>query len=102
MTRLSRSICDAVGLITLSLAIVGCIPLAQMRSDLRPLVAACGAYALAAPETPKPPAVCRTCGGKKVLGDGTIKIPCPDCTPKKESERCQTGSCLIHPPVIVR
>ena len=50
--------------------------------DLRPFVAAAGRYSLMAGGTAAPkPGVCTKCGGKGVVGDGRVSVPCPVCRP---------------------
>ena len=51
------------------------------QEDLRPFVAVAGAYGIMQTE-PTPataPGVCENCGGRGVVGDGVIEIPCPAC-----------------------
>ena len=57
-------------------------------ADQQPLVAVFGMYGVL--DAPRPtPAECENCGGTKVVGDGTVKIPCPVCCPQGGTQ-CQT------------
>lgn len=102
--RFTDSIIDSIGLFLVTMTLVGCLPPTQ--ADLRPLVSACGAYSvMEVPDEPAPtPGVCKTCGGRGVLGDGVIKIPCPDCQKSKQQEKqkCQTGTCPTPRPATAR
>jgi DNA-directed RNA polymerase subunit RPC12/RpoP len=82
---------DVIGVSVMFLA-VGCA-LSPGVQNLQPVVAAAGQYALmAAPDAgpspaPKPAGKCGTCGapvppGGGTLGDGTVKVPCPECNIK--------------------
>lgn len=95
MTRLLTSIADSCGLVLVTTMMAGCLHVPGPCHELRPFVAVCGAYSLvAAPPSPSPvPAVCKTCGGKGVLGDGRVAVPCPDCQKKKETSQCQSQTC---------
>lgn len=50
-------------------------------APLQPLVAVAGAYSLSAPSAKPAPSKCENCGGRGVVGDGTIEVPCPVCRP---------------------
>lgn len=96
--RLIYAIGDCVGLLVITILTAGCLGV-PATADLRPFVAASIGYAsLASGTSPSPvPSVCRTCGGRKVLGDGRVQVPCPDCTkkPTKEAPPCPTGICPL-------
>lgn len=93
---------DVIGVSVMFLA-VGCA-FSPSIENLQPFVAATGQYALmAAPDAgpspaPKPAGKCGTCGtpvppGGGTLGDGTVKVPCPECNLKsvlvpKGCEKC--------------
>lgn len=84
---------DGIGasiLLAASTLPVGCVPLPSGRADLQPFVAASGSYAVLDATKPKP-AVCETCGGKGVVGDGRIEVPCPQCSTKAATPAC--GQC---------
>ena len=96
---------DTIGPAMILLFIWGCVPQALVRGDLRPFVATAGAYALSqAPPAPGPtPAVCENCGGKGVVGDGRIEVPCPVCRPQTTgTASCPTGKCPLPTQRIVR
>lgn len=80
------------------------------QEDLRPFVAVAGAYGLMqAQPTPAPaPDVCENCGGRGVVGDGVVEVPCPVCrkgelfeviveppppVPAAASPPCKDGQC---------
>lgn len=96
----SSAIADSIGILLLGVIVAGCVPTEALRTDLRPLVAAAGAYALM--QAPPAPGKCSTCGGRGKLGDGRIEIPCPECSPKQESAPCPTGKCPLPTRPIVR
>ena len=83
-----------LAIITVVVFLCGC----SARDDLRPLVAAAGAYGLVeAGNGPQPnpspkPGVCETCGGSGWLGDGTIRTPCPSCSKECKDGKCPTPS----------
>jgi len=57
----------------------GCVP-TPATADLQPVVAVGGQYGILA--APKPPsAQCENCGGRGVVGDGVVEVPCPVCRP---------------------
>lgn len=90
-----HAMAEALGVSVFMLAAVlpfGCVPeLATGQSDLQPLVAVAGAYSLAAP-APKPaPAQCENCGGRGVVGDGVVEVPCPACRPAAAKPEPQCG-----------
>jgi hypothetical protein len=65
---------------------VGCVEVPTRPVDLQPAVAVFGQYAMSATK-PAPTGVCSNCGTKVPpgggwLGDGTVKVPCPECNPK--------------------
>ena len=67
---------------------LSCVPApTPVRGDLQPLIATAGTYALM-DQKPVAPAVCETCGGRKVVGDGRIEVPCPQCQPAKAAPVC--------------
>lgn len=72
--------------------------------DQQPFVAVVMQYeSMAAGPTPAPaPGVCETCGGKGVVGDGRVEVPCPQCRPKQETKSCLSGTCQPATRVIVR
>jgi hypothetical protein len=89
---MKMQVLDAIGVsvfFAASVLPVGCLRTTPL-ADLQPFVAAAGQYSLsdlAAPPTPKP-AVCENCGGKGVVGDGRIEVPCPVCRPAKAVPVC--------------
>ena len=97
MTRFFYSLADTLGLFTVTVLAAGCLHVHGPLHDLRPFVATCGAYAMTDAQAPPAPTptVCKTCGGKGVLGDGRIEIPCPDCTKKQEATTCQNKTCTV-------
>ena len=98
MTKFFGAITDSAGLITVSVLMAGCLHVPGPSLELRAFVAACGSYALAdAAPAPKPkPAVCRTCGGRGILGDGRVAVPCPDCTKKAGGPPCTGTNCIVR------
>jgi hypothetical protein len=79
---------DVIGVTFMFLA-VGCA-LAPGVSDLQPVVAVAGQYAIMSQRptpAPQPPSgKCGTCGtpvppGGGKLGDGRVEVPCPECNP---------------------
>lgn len=71
------------------LLFAGCLPTgpAAPQSFVPVLSVLCGVASTAPAIEPEPdtPAVCPSCGGQGWLGDGTIKMDCPDCdTPWKQ------------------
>ena len=85
------AVIESIGAMTLMAAAtlpLSCVPApTPVRGDLQPLIATAGTYALM-DQKPVAPAVCETCGGRKVVGDGRIEIPCPDCQPAKAAPAC--------------
>lgn len=60
---------------------LACSTAPKAHGDLQPMIAVAGAYSLSAP-SPKPaPAKCENCGGRGVIGDGRVEVPCPACRP---------------------
>jgi len=99
---MSISFVDSIGVVVVLSAAtlpLGCLPTPAVRGDLQPFVAVAGAYALADRDEPVPPAgACSTCGapvppGGGTLGDGTVKVPCPECNDeaKEEPKECDCG-----------
>lgn len=77
------AIVESLGVATVLVAAampLSCIP--QGHADLQPLVATSGQYALMTPAEKPQPAKCASCGGKRWLGDGTVRTPCPECNPE--------------------
>lgn len=71
------------------------------QEDLRPFVAVAGAYGIMQSEpTPAPsPDVCENCGGRGVVGDGVIEIPCPACRKGELFEVIvETPPAVVTPP----
>jgi len=68
---------------------ISCIPHPEVE-DLQPVIAVGGQYAMiSAPPDVEPSGVCGTCGtpvppGGGYLGDGTVKLPCPECNESGE------------------
>ena len=85
------AVVESIGAMTLMAAAtlpLSCVPApTPVRGDLQPLVAAAGAYTMME-QKPVAPAVCETCGGRKVVGDGRIEVPCPACQPAKAAAAC--------------
>lgn len=88
--------------------LAGCVQNVDTVGDLQPLLAVGGAYGVVqvknAPKpapAPKPepvvPRVCESCRGLGYLGDGRVKIPCPQCSPqpkgKASTSNCPGGVC---------
>jgi hypothetical protein len=85
---MKTAILDSLGAVTLFAAAtlpLSCTSL-PTTTDLQPLVATAGQYSMLAQPAPddEPSGVCGTCGtpvppGGGYLGDGTVKLPCPEC-----------------------
>lgn len=88
---MKHAVVESIGAMTLMAAAalpLSCVPHpSPARGDLQPLVAVAGTYAMM--DRPAPaPTVCETCGGRKVVGDGRIEVPCPACQPAKAAPAC--------------
>ena len=84
------AVIESIGAMTLMAAAtlpLSCLPHPKAVGDLQPLIATSGTYALM-DQKPASPAVCETCGGRKVVGDGRIEVPCPACQPAKAAPEC--------------
>jgi hypothetical protein len=89
------AILDSLGAVSVMLAMalpIGCVRVPATPTDLQPLVAVSGSYAMLSRSSPAPAptGVCSNCGTKVPpgggwVGDGTIKVPCPECNPKSAS-----------------
>ena len=66
---------------------LGCVSVPP--GDLQPLIAVAGTYSLAADAKKPTPAKCENCGGRGVVGDGTIEVPCPVCRPSAATAPCK-------------
>jgi hypothetical protein len=87
-----HAITDSLGAVAVMAAMTlpfGCVKVPATQADLQPLVAVAGQYAMLSQGAPKPApsGVCSNCGAKVPpgggwVGDGTIKVPCPECNPK--------------------
>jgi hypothetical protein len=74
---------------------VGCVQYPSRATDLQPLIAVAGQYTMmgrAVPDAPK--GVCSNCGtkvppGGGYVGDGRVKVPCPECN--KSAAACPCG-----------
>ena len=88
-------------ILTLAVVVSGCSQAAV--KNQQPAVAVYGQYSMmAGVPTPAPPAVCDVCGGKGVIGDGRVEVPCPQCRPKQETKPCLSGTCRPATHVIAR
>lgn len=91
---MKHAVVESIGAMALMAAAtlpLSCVPHpSPVRGDLQPLIAVAGTYALM-DQKPATPAVCETCGGRKVVGDGRIEIPCPACQPAKAGCSCPCG-----------
>ena len=89
---MKHAILDSLGAVAVMAAMTlpfGCVKVPATQADLQPLVAVAGQYAMQSQAAPKPApsGVCPNCGTKVPpgggwVGDGTIKVPCPECNPK--------------------
>jgi hypothetical protein len=89
---MKHAILDSLGVVAVVAALtlpLGCVKLPAKQADLQPLVAVAGQYAMQSQSNPKPAptGTCPNCGAKVPpgggwVGDGTIKVPCPECNPK--------------------
>jgi hypothetical protein len=78
------AITDSLGAVAVMATLTlpfGCV---QPATDLQPLVAVAGTYAMLSQTSPKPSGVCSNCGtkvppGGGFVGDGRVKVPCPEC-----------------------
>jgi len=87
------AILDSLGAVSVMLAMalpIGCVPATP--TELQPLIAVSGTYAMLSrgSPAPAPSGTCSNCGTKVPpgggwVGDGTIKVPCPECNPKSAS-----------------
>jgi hypothetical protein len=86
----------ALGSVMLMLA-VGCVRTPERPTDLQPLIAVTGQYTMmarAVPDAPK--GVCSNCGtkvppGGGYVGDGRVKVPCPECNKSAAAPKCPCG-----------
>jgi hypothetical protein len=94
------AILDSFGAVAVTAALT--LPLGCVRvppSDLQPLVAVAGQYAMLAQESPPAPAgACGTCGtkvppGGGFVGDGRVKVPCPECNKEARAAACCDCGC---------
>ena len=86
------AILDSLGAVSVMLAMalpIGCVRVPAAPTDLQPLIAVSGLYATMS-HTDQPTGTCSNCGTKVPpgggwVGDGTIKVPCPECNPQSAS-----------------
>lgn len=88
------------------LCITGCIPIdtTVVSSFVPHLSICCGVAAVAEHQpTPNPqPEVCQSCGGQGWLGDGVIKLDCPDCEVDWKQTEPKNASFTIEANEIVK
>lgn len=74
---------------------VTCVSLPSIEADLQPIVAVGGTYAMLSPPDETPDSgKCSTCDspvppGGGWLGDGTVRVPCPECNAKAAPSDCK-------------
>lgn len=95
-----KAIADTLGSVAMMLAVtlpIGCVRTSDRPSDLQPLIAVAGQYALMGRHTPATPTgVCSNCGtkippGGGFVGDGRVKVPCPECNKQAAASQCPCG-----------
>jgi hypothetical protein len=95
-----RALADTLGSVTMMLAVtlpIGCVRTPERPTDLQPLIAVAGQYTMmarAVPDAPK--GVCSNCGtkvppGGGYVGDGRVKVPCPECNKSAAAPKCPCG-----------
>ena len=78
---------------------VTCVSLPKVEPNLQPIVAVGGTYAMMeAPDEEPEESKCSTCGvpvppGGGWLGDGTVKVPCPECNESSSASDCEKCGC---------
>lgn len=90
-----ESVIESIGAVAMVAAAtlpVACVHV-ERPVDLQPRVAAFGAYSTMEPSEDVISGVCSTCGSKVPpgggwLGDGTVKVPCPECNKSAGSKPC--------------
>jgi len=92
------AILDSLGAVAVMAALTlpfGCVQVPATRADLQPLIAVAGTYAMLSQAAPAPSGVCSNCGAKVppgggFVGDGRVKVPCPECN-KDAKASCGCG-----------
>jgi hypothetical protein len=84
--------------VAVAAAVIGCVRVPPGPTDLQPLVAVAGQYAMQSQTDtkPAPAGICSNCGtkvppGGGFVGDGRVKVPCPECNKDAKAARCQCG-----------
>lgn len=99
---------DALGAVAVMAAAslpIGCVNVPARPVDLQPLVAVAGQYAMQSQtdRKPAPSGVCSNCGtkvppGGGFVGDGRVKVPCPECNKDaKASCGCNGKGYVVRP-----
>lgn len=93
---MTRALADCLGATIMTATIIGCA-LPPPPGDLQPFVAVAGQYSLSGKAAPvAPTGVCSNCGtkvppGGGFVGDGRVKVPCPECNEDAKASGCQCG-----------
>lgn len=90
----------AIVMLAIVAGFVGC-DLKSEKENLQPLIAVAGNYgvwsaAVGPTPAPSPSKVCRSCNGRKVVGDGRVMVKCAACDGtgvEKDAKQCTTGTC---------
>ena len=100
------AILDSFGAVAVTAAMtlpLGCVQPPATQGDLQPLVAVSGTYAMLSRSVPAPAGVCSNCGtkvppGGGFVGDGRVKVPCPECNKDaKAACECNGRGYVVRP-----
>jgi hypothetical protein len=105
---MKHAILDSLGAVAVMASLTlpfGCVRVPATQADLQPLVAVAGQYAMLSQASPKPApsGVCSNCGtkvppGGGFVGDGRVKVPCPECNKDaKASCGCNGKGYVVRP-----
>jgi hypothetical protein len=91
--------------VAVAAAVIGCVRVPPAPTNLQPMVAVFGQYAMLSQSspTPAPSGVCSNCGtkvppGGGFVGDGRVKVPCPECNKDaKASCGCNGKGYVVRP-----
>jgi hypothetical protein len=91
--------------VAVAAAVIGCVRVPPAPTNLQPMVAVFGQYAMLSQSSPAPApsGVCSNCGtkvppGGGFVGDGRVKVPCPECNKDaKASCGCNGKRYVVRP-----